>query len=302
MPRLRLTPLRPLDLRLTLGPLRHGLADPTMRLTATEVWRASRNPDGPATLHLGWDGRSVEAAAWGPGAEWELAHLPELLGETDRPEDLVPRDALVAELARRLPGLRLCRTNRVVEALVPAVLEQKVSGLEAHRAWGALVRRYGATAPPADAAVPAVRLPPDPATLAGLPYYAFHPLGLERRRAEVLQRIGRSASALEAVLPLAADLAEARLRAVPGIGPWTAAEALRVARGDPDAVSLGDFHLPRLVAWLLAGESSADDARMLELLEPYRGQRARVVALLEHAGRRPPRRAPRLAPREIARA
>ena len=233
MPRLRLTPLGPLDLRLTLGPLRHGRYDPTIRLTATELWRASRSPHGPVTLHLRWDGRAVEAAAWGPGAEWELAHLPELVGETDRPRDLVPRHDVVTELVRRLPGLRMCRTNRVVEALVPGVLEQKVVGLEAHRVWSALVRRYGAAAPTADAAGPPVRLPPDPATLGGLPYYAFHPLGLERRRAEVLGRVGRSALALEAVVPLRLDQAEARLRLLPGIGPWTAAEALRVACGDP---------------------------------------------------------------------
>ena len=300
MPHLRLAPDRPLDLRLTLGPLRHGLWDPTARLGAAELWRASRTPEGPATLHLRWDGRTVEASTWGPGAAWELAHLPQLLGETDRPGDLVPRHGIVAELVRRHPGLRLTRTDRVVEGVVPAVIEQKVTGLEAHRVWSGLVRRFGAAAPPSDRGDAPVRLPPEPSVLAALPYHAFHPLGLERRRAEVLRTVGRAAGALEATRELDADAARARLTALPGIGLWTAAEALRVARGDPDAVSLGDYHLPRLVGWLLAGERDADDARMLELLEPYRGQRARVVALLEHAGWQPPRRAPRLAPRAIA--
>ena len=96
------------------------------------------------------------------------------------------------------------------------------------------------------------------------------------------------------------EAAYARLRSVPGIGPWTAAEvALRVL-GDPDAVSVGDFHLPNVVAFALAGEPRGDDRRMLELLEPWRGQRARVVRLIESSGLRPPAFGPRYAPRSIA--
>ncbi len=86
---------------------------------------------------------------------------------------------------------------------------------------------------------------------------------------------------------------------MPGIGPWTAAEVGVRALGDADAVSVGDFHLPNLVAYALAGEPRGNDARMLELLEPYRGQRARVMRLLELSGIRPPRYGPRLAPRRI---
>ena len=91
-----------------------------------------------------------------------------------------------------------------------------------------------------------------------------------------------------------------RLRSLPGIGAWTAAEVVRCAFGDPDAVSVGDFHIPNTVAWALAGEPRADDARMLELLEPYRGQRGRVQRLLEVGGIVAPRYGPRLAPRSIA--
>jgi 3-methyladenine DNA glycosylase/8-oxoguanine DNA glycosylase len=90
-----------------------------------------------------------------------------------------------------------------------------------------------------------------------------------------------------------------RFRALPGVGAWTAAEVAFRALGDPDAVSLGDFHIPNMVAWALAGEPRGTDHRMLELLEPYRGQRGRVIRMLEAAGISAPRYGPRLAPRGI---
>ena len=63
---------------------------------------------------------------------------------------------------------------------------------------------------------------------------------------------------------------------------------------------MGDYNLPRQVCWVLANERDGDDARMLELLAPYAGQRARVVLLIESVGLRPARRSPRYAPRQIA--
>ena len=290
-----------LELAATLAPLRHGPYDPTMSLASAECWRASRAPAGPATLHLRLLGDVVEAEAWGPGADWALDQAPALLGVLDEPAALRPVDPVVTELARRHPGLRLPRTGRVVEALVPAVIEQKVTGLEAQRVYRRLIRVYGEAAPAAPGAPAGLRLQPAPGRLASLPYHAFHPLGLERRRAETLIRVGMHAAALEASVALAPAAARSRIQAIPGVGPWTATEAIRVALGDPDAVSLGDYHLPTLVAWSLAGEAVADDARMLELLEPYAGQRARVVRLLELGGRLPPRRAPRLPVRSIER-
>ena len=61
----------------------------------------------------------------------------------------------------------------------------------------------------------------------------------------------------------------------------------RVVVGDPDTVVVGDYGLPALVAWNLAGERTADDARMLELLEPERPHRARARAA-HPGGRRDP--------------
>jgi 3-methyladenine DNA glycosylase/8-oxoguanine DNA glycosylase len=286
---------RPIDLRLTLGPLGHGAGDPTVRFEPGRVLRATRTPVGPATVALADLAATIRVTAWGPGAEWALEAAPALIGADDDPSVLKPHHPIVHELARRMPGMRIGRTGAVLEALVPAVIEQKVTGTEAGRAYRALIRAYGEAAPgPAG-----LRLPPSPATLAALPYHAFHPLGLERRRADTLRRAASRATALEATVAMPLPDAYRRLTALPGIGPWTAAEIALRAFGDADAVSVGDFHLPDLVCWALAGEPRGDDARMLELLEPYRGQRGRVIRLLEASGIRAPRYGPPMSPRRL---
>jgi len=290
-----LRPDGPLDLLLTLAPVAHGYGDPTIRLGRDAVWRATRTPRGPATLRLAGAGGGVEASAWGPGAETAVEGAAALVGLEDDPSAFVPHHPLLADLARRFAGVRLPRTGRVFEALLPAITEQKVTGHEARAAFRGIVRRYGEPAPgPAPAGM---RLPPEPSVLAGLPYFAFHPLGLERRRAEVVRHAASMAPRLEEAPAIEAVRL---MMATPGIGPWTTAETTRVAHGDPDAVSVGDYHIPNLVAWALAGEPRADDERMLELLEPYRGQRGRVQRLLEVSGIRAPRYGPRMAPRRIA--
>lgn len=284
----------PLDLGATLGPLVHGRGDRTIRLGRADAALAFRTPDGPATLLLRLESPTVlTARAWGEGAQHAVASAAELVGEDDRPELFEPQHDVLAELVRRHPGLRLPRTRRVLHALVPAILEQKVTGTEAFRSYAALLRRYGERAPgPID-----LRLPPAPPMLAGLPYHSFHPLGVERRRADVIRHAASRADAIESA-PSAGE-AGRRLASLPGIGPWTVAEVQRIAFGDPDAVSVGDFHVPDTIAWALAGEPRADDSRMLELLEPYRGQRGRVQRLLEAGGIFAPRRGPRFAPRSI---
>jgi 3-methyladenine DNA glycosylase/8-oxoguanine DNA glycosylase len=293
----RLPTDRPIDLRLTLGPLRTGREDPAVVFRPDGFWLARRTTGGPATLRLLSEPDAILAEAWGPGASLALEAAPGIAGLLDDPSALVPQHPLVRELATRFAGLRLPRTGQLMPALLPAVTGQKVTVSEAHRAYRAIVRRLGEPAP---GPVPLL-LPPDPARLASLPYFEFHPLGLERRRADVLCRMGAAAERIESWLALDPQEARARLQAIEGIGPWTAAEATRTAFGDPDAVSLGDAHLPDLVAWALAREPRADDARMLELLAPYPGQRARVIRLLEVSGIKIPRFGPRLAPRRFER-
>lgn len=244
-------------------------------------------------------GDELEVEAWGPGAGWALEHAPDLVGERDDPTGFRPRHAVLADLARRLAGVRLGRSDAAFEALVPAVLEQKITGLEAIRVRRRMALVLGAPAPGPAERLTGLRLPPTPERLAALAYYDLHPLGLERRRAEVIIRLAARASAIERLGALEPADARGRMERLPGIGPWTAAETARVAWGDPDAISVGDYHIPSLVAFALAGEPRADDARMLELLEPYRGQRGRVQRLLELSGIRPPRYGPRMPTRAI---
>jgi 3-methyladenine DNA glycosylase/8-oxoguanine DNA glycosylase len=290
----------PLDLRLTLGPLRHGTGDPTIRFAPDGVWRVTRTGGGPAVLHLRIAQAALEASAWGPGAQEALDGVPALVGLDDEPERFRPAHPLLADLHRRLPGLRIGRTGRVFETLLPAIIEQKVVGDEARRSYRALVHRYGEPAPGPERMPPGMRLTPEPRVLAALPYYESHPLGLERRRAATIRRAAAAADRLERAATLPTDQAMDLLTAMPGIGPWTAAETLRVAAGDPDLVSPGDYHLPDLVAWALAREARGDDTRMWELLEPFRGQRGRVVRLLEASGIRAPRFGPRMPLRRLA--
>lgn len=290
------------DLRGTVGALRLGASDRTVLVGPDELWRATRTPDGPATGRYRATASTGEVSveAWGPGAAWLLEHAPQLLGLDDDVRgfaDLARQHPVVERVARDHAGMRMPRSLAVAEALLPAVLAQKVTGLEAKRAWRWLVERWGEPAPgPRPPGRRPLLLPPHPETLASLPYHALHPLGVERKRAEVLRAVGRHTARLDEASTMTTGEAEARVRAVPGIGAWTWAEVARVALGDADAVSVGDYHLPHTVSWALAGEPRGDDDRMLELLAPFAPHRGRVCVLVERAGLFAPRRGPRLAP------
>ncbi|MGH9277176.1 MAG: DNA-3-methyladenine glycosylase family protein [Acidimicrobiales bacterium] len=297
--RVSLRPSSPVDLRLTLGVLGHGRANPSVRFGPGEMWRATRTPDGPATTRVTAAAGRLTMQAWGPGAACAAEGFPALVGEHDHESGFAPRDAVVADLRRRLRGLRLCRTGAVVEALVPAILEQKVIGLEARRSYAGLVRMRGEPAPGPGAGM-GLMVPPEPSVLARTPSYVFHRLGVERKRADTIRLACSYARRLEEVVTMPLPDAYRRLTALPGIGPWTAAEVALVALGDADAVSVGDYHLPNMVAWALAGEARAGDDRMLELLEPYRGHRGRVIRLIEAGAPAPPRFGPRLPLNPIA--
>lgn len=287
----------PLDLARTMAPLRQGVADPTLVIEGGTVWRAMGTADGPATLRLRVEGGRLLAAAAGPGASRALERAPRLAGLEDVAPDLRPRHTALREALTRFPGIRLGSGTPVFEVLVWTVLAQRVVGLDARRAYRDLVARLGEPAP----GHPAMRLPPRPEVLAATPYWVFHEVNVERRRATVIIEAARRAQRLDALADLPAAEAAARLRSLPGVGEWTGAEVVAASHGDPDAVPRGDFHLPNLIASALAGEPRGGDDRMLELLEPYRGQRGRVIRLLLAGGRHAPRRGPPMPRRTISR-
>jgi 3-methyladenine DNA glycosylase/8-oxoguanine DNA glycosylase len=284
----RLALARPLDLRLTLAPMRYGKGDPSCLLRSDECYRATRAPTGPATVHLVVRNGQLEAEAWGPGADWTLDQLPLLVGEHDDVEGFDPGDGVVAELVRRHPGLRIGASHRVLEALVPAVCAHRVSGFEGKRAHRQVMQALGEPAPGPSGLD--LTVPPDPRVLASTGYQDLHPLGLERARADVIRRAAARAVTVESVVDQPPEEAERRLRSIAGVGAWTAAVVRQVALGDADAVPVGDERSKHLVAWAFLGEPRGSDAQMLELLEPFRGHRGRVLRLLR-AERPSPHRA-----------
>ncbi|AYL36422.1 DNA-3-methyladenine glycosylase family protein [Streptomyces fungicidicus] len=290
----------PLDLGLVLGPLRRGGGDPTFRaLPDGSVWRASLTPAGPGTLRVTERGGEIRGEAWGPGADWLLDKLPEMLGAADDPAAFEPRHRLLAHTRHRRPGLRLMRTGLVLESLIPSILEQKVTTGEAYRAWRLLVRKYGEPAP--GPAPERMSVMPAPRTWALIPSWEWHRAGVDDKRASTVLRAVRVAARLEEAVGMPPEAARERLELVSGIGVWTSAETVQRSHGAADAVTVGDLHLPGIVGWALAGDRHADDSVMLSLLEPYAGQRHRAARLILLSGRVPGRRAPRMPYGDIGR-
>jgi 3-methyladenine DNA glycosylase/8-oxoguanine DNA glycosylase len=269
---------RPPNLRQTLAHARMGNGDPCLKIVQGDVWRATRTPLGPATERVRLAGHgSVVVDAWGPGAEWLIQRAPELCGALDNPDGFQPDQPLLRDLVHRHPGLRIGRTAAVFETAMIVTLEQRIATHDAWRSWWLMVR---ALSEPAPGPLPGLWAPPSPERIARTPYEVLHRFGIERRRADVMRRLAIVARRLEETVSLSLDTAYRRFRAVAGVGPWTAARIGLIALGDPDAVAVGDLHLPHIVSWWLAGERRGSDERMLELLEPFRGHRGRVIRLL----------------------
>jgi len=282
----------PVSLDLALGPLRRGGGDPTHRRDERGGWwRTTRTPAGPATLRLAATAGEVKAVAWGPGADWAVERVPALLGADDDPSGFQPQHPVIASTWRRLPHLRLGATGTVFELLVPSVLEQRVTGAEARRSWRELLWRFGEQAPgPAPAGM---RVVPPAEVWSRIPSWEWHKANVDPGRARTVRSAAMVAGRLEETPGLPREQRLRRLRVVPGVGAWTAAEVAQRSWADADAVSVGDFHLPALVGWSLVGRP-VDDDEMLELLSVYPGHRHRAVRLVEVSGVRKPAFGPRM--------
>jgi len=246
-----------------------------------EVWGPPRTPADEAA-------RALDAAvAWAglrddPGALREVA----------------AGHPVVAGLLRRLGEVRLSRIPRVGEALGRSVLSQLVQGGEAQHSILGVAACAGTEAPGR------LWTWPSADQLGAVPAWTLRRCGVSLRGAKSLHA---GALADRRLTEAVADFAmlDRRLRALPGVGAWTSAET-RLALGDPDAVSVGDYHLPTVVGSVLTQRPTAraegvfDDAAMVALLAPFAGQRGRVIRLCELAAGRlvpdVPRRGPRVAP------
>ncbi len=292
------SPSWPCNVGAMLNQQRHGRSDPTLRTDERgRIWRGTRTPDGPATLAVAARPQlgEVHLEAWGPGAEWALEQAPDLLGAKDSWVGFEPRHPLLAEIRRRHPHARMGRSGLVMESLVPAIIEQKVTGQEAFAGFRMLVHRFGEPAP----GVGRERrlwVQPDPETLRTIPSWEWLRMHIDPARSRAVVTAARSATALERLVTRPEDGFDAGIRSLPGVGVWTSAEVRQRSLGDPDAVSFGDYHVAKDVGWALTGEAF-DDERLAEFLEPWRPQRGRVPALVAMAGLGRPRRGPRMAPR-----
>lgn len=291
-------PPGPVDVAATLSVHQRGPYDPAYRSDERgAIWRVCRQGGEPATVRVEVLATGeLSATAWGPGSEAAIEAVRGWLGGYDDPSAFEPVHASLREAQRRFPGTLIGRTGLVVEALVPAVLEQKVQSVEAYRSWETLLRWYGELAP--GPAPQGMRVPPDPDVWARIPSWDWHRAGVGPQRSRTIVTACRHAARLEETAAMDTDAADRRLRAVPGIGPWTSAEVRQRTLGDTDAVSVGDSGLPHIVTYALTGQRRGSDEQMLDLLEPYRGQRHRACVLLLRTGVRPPRRAPRAALRD----
>jgi len=287
-------PSRPLQLGAVVRIFRRGGGDPTSWSDRGRTWVfAWRVPTGPVTLRL-IDHPSlgeVEAQAWGEGAEWILDRLPALLGEDDDDSGFAPHHDVVAEARRRFEGWRVPASGLVVQALIPTIIEQRVTGKEAFAAYRMLVRNNGTPAPGIGADLRLV-VPPEPRTWALIPSWEWLRAGVDGARSRPAVTVATRAGRLEETVGMPRLEARRRIESLPGVGRWSSAEVAQRALGDPDAVSFGDYHVAKNIGWALTG-TPVDDDGLAELLEPYAGHRYRVQRLLELAGAMRPRRGPR---------
>jgi 3-methyladenine DNA glycosylase/8-oxoguanine DNA glycosylase len=272
----------PANPAMTLSPLRRGPGDPCYQVVDGAIWKTTLMPSGPVSARITTSARNtVDCEAWGAGASEFVERLPAWLGADDDATGFAPTEPTVAAALKQVPHLRLGRTDRVLEALVPAVLEQRVAGKDAFRAWRLLVTKYGAPAPgPAPARM---RVPPPSDVWRRIPSWEFHLANVDPGRARTVVGCAVRADSLERLTTRPPEQARTALRSLPGVGEWTAAEVAQRAWGDADAISVGDYHLSNMVGCTLLGHR-IDDPEMIELLEPLRPHRQRVVRLLEVSG------------------
>jgi AraC family transcriptional regulator of adaptative response / DNA-3-methyladenine glycosylase II len=184
-----------------------------------------------------------------------LSALPQIIARLRRVFDLAAdpdaialqlvKDPTLAPLVAARPGLRVPGAWDGFELAVRAVLGQQITVPGAIRLAGALVARFGEPLREPDGALTHVF--PDPAILAGVDPAS---MGMPRSRGSALLAVAAAVVADPHIFAAGRGLEEAvaQLRALPGIGEWTAQYiAMRQLR-EPDAFPAADIGLMRAMA------------------------------------------------------
>ena len=228
------------------------------------IYTRSMAIDAGGRRHLGWvrlehvPKRTVVRVT----LSGSLAHgIPQALGKVRRLCDLGCRpdvvDAHLGDLAAQTPGMRLPGTFDGLEIAVRAIVGQVISVVQARRILARLVRIAGEPLPaaalaglalPAGASAPSHVFPTAQA-LAALPDADYQAAGVPMARIRAIRALAREVAAGNIRLdPLAApEDTVARLRAIDGIGDWTAQYVAMRALGWPDAFPATDYALRKVL-------------------------------------------------------
>lgn len=264
--------------------VRHHSNDPGTDLTGHSFSINFATSSSVGSLRIEW-ASAPTASIFAPGDQ-ELSALKRLMAS----EAADPFPPLLERIQVNEPLSRWLRLDRqlfipasgdVWRELVPSILGQRITSVEAARQWHRLHSATGNDL--------------SPENVLKLSVGDFHQLGVEENRSTTIRRCAQRQDLLQRLNAAPVEDAYSSLSAIPGVGPWTIAETLRRSHGWQDAVSVGDFHLRNVVTHALTGNRTGTDGEMLQLLEPFRPFRAVVIAAIRHHAPAPERRRPGLA-------
>ena len=273
---LRLAYRPPIDLDRVFGYLGARAVPGVEAVTRTEYARTLSLPNGPGVARL----RTAPGQSW-VECSLELADLRDVTAAVQRCRRLLDLDAdplaisgylasdpVMGPLAQACPGRRSVGTVDGDEIALRAVLGQQVSVVAARRLAGRLTALHGRTLPAAEPGT-LTQLFPDAATIAGLDPGT---LPMPRSRARALVGLAEALASGAVSLDPGADReqTEARLLALPGIGPWTAGYIGMRALSDPDAFPPGDAGVLRALRLLGQRADPGTDAGAAEAWRPWR--------------------------------
>jgi 3-methyladenine DNA glycosylase/8-oxoguanine DNA glycosylase len=255
-----------------------GPFDPTGTLDRDCFRKAFFYSEEPAAIEICRAERGLKICAHGSFADELLTETIAGLQQDDGYTAFATPDTGVLRLHTLHPGLRLLRVPWLYDITCSAILQQRVRTVDAMREWRRITQRWGTPAPLG------LRSFPSADVLAHVPMFALESIGIDAKRARTLLAFARESRLVSMKSGMTfADLRKYLLR-IPGIGPWTTESVMGYGAGDTDAAIPGDLHLPRVVCYALAGEERGSDERMMELLEPFRGDRFRIIRLIGAAG------------------